>query len=147
MCRGLSLTRGSIVYPQFDKLPESWQILSGKKDNFKALCIRTYFTPKTGLCIENALQISRGVSCPDVSSKLFIFRVVNPSTSYKNPKPFLGYFSVLRFFKNSESEPGLGVPKPGCFKSGCFQFLRGSALFALFCALVFALFCGAYDHF
>ena len=31
----------------------------------------------------------------------------------------------------------LGVPKPGCFKPGCLQFLRGSALlcsFAPFCA-------------
>ena len=43
----------------------------------------------------------------------------------------------------------LGVPKPGCFKPGCLQFLHGSALlrpFALlcaFCALLrpFALLC------
>ena len=48
----------------------------------------------------------------------------------------------------------LGVPKPGCFKPGCLQFLRRSALlrpFVLFCALLrtcacallrsFALFC------
>ena len=33
----------------------------------------------------------------------------------------------------------LGVPKPGCFKPGCLQSLRGSALlrsFAPFCALL-----------
>ena len=37
----------------------------------------------------------------------------------------------------------LGVPKPGCFKPGCIQFLCGSAQ-SLFCALLrsFALFCG-----
>ena len=40
------------------------------------------------------------------------------------------------------------VPKPGCFKTGCLQFLGGSALlrpfagsFAPFCGLAFALFC------
>ena len=44
----------------------------------------------------------------------------------------------------------LGVHKPGCFKPGCLQFCRGSALlrpFALFCGFVAdlrnsALFCG-----
>ena len=46
----------------------------------------------------------------------------------------------------SEAVCVLGVPKPGCFKPGGLQFLRGSALlpsFAPFCALVrsFALFC------
>ena len=42
----------------------------------------------------------------------------------------------------------LGVPKPGRFKPGCLQFLRGSALFALFlrpfaliCGLAFVLIC------
>ena len=53
------------------------------------------------------------------------------------------------------SDNFLGVPKPGCFKSDCLQFLRGSALlhsfadwclrsFALICALLrsFAWFCG-----
>ena len=33
----------------------------------------------------------------------------------------------------------LGVPKPGCYKPGCLQFLRGNALlcsFAPFCALL-----------
>ena len=46
----------------------------------------------------------------------------------------------------SAAQRRLGVPKPGCFKPGCLQFLRGSALlrpFGLFCALLrpFALFC------
>ena len=38
----------------------------------------------------------------------------------------------------------LGVPKPGCFKPGCLQILRGGALvrsFALFSVLAFTVFC------
>ena len=38
----------------------------------------------------------------------------------------------------------LGVPKPGCFKPGCLQFLHGSALlrsFAPFCALLRSCVC------
>ena len=38
----------------------------------------------------------------------------------------------------------MGVPKPGCFKPGCLQFPRGSALlhsFAPFCALLRTCIC------
>ena len=44
----------------------------------------------------------------------------------------------------AQFRPSLRVPKPGCYKPGCLQRLRGCALlrsFALFCGLAFALFC------
>ena len=34
------------------------------------------------------------------------------------------------------SQEILGFPKPGCFKRGCLQFSRGSALLRPFCALL-----------
>ena len=42
------------------------------------------------------------------------------------------------------ANPRIPVPKPGCFKHGCLQFLRGNALLrslALFCGFAFAPFC------
>ena len=44
-----------------------------------------------------------------------------------------------------QEKENLGVPKPGCFKPGCLQFLCFCALlrsFAPFCGLALALFCG-----
>ena len=45
---------------------------------------------------------------------------------------------ILWGFLGDFGQCWLGVPKPGCFKPGCLQFLRGSVLlrsFAPFCAL------------
>ena len=50
---------------------------------------------------------------------------------------------------NHSQQRNLGVPKPGCFKPGCLQLLRGSALlrpFALFCGLAFALFLCSFER-
>ena len=49
---------------------------------------------------------------------------------------------VLSRFRGPDRRFCLGVPKPGCFKPGCLQFLCGSALkcsSVLFCSLLCSL--------
>ena len=54
------------------------------------------------------------------------------------------------FFRRERGFPHfLGVPKPGCFKIGCLQFLRGNALlrpFSFFCALLRTCVCVHKNH-
>ena len=68
--------------------------------------------------------------------------------SYCSVKPTLTKSMFLQV-KSPSWKAALDVPKPGCFKPGCLQFLRRSAIlrsFALFCALLhpFTLFCALF---
>ena len=63
-----------------------------------------------------------------------------PRNRYKAPYPERLLWTPVKRGKLSDWH-FLEVPKPGCFKSGCLQCLRWSALLRSFAGLAFALFC------
>ena len=82
------------------------------------------------------------------SQRLFLARTKNlvwgiagdlrPGISYRNCRS-QGIAATLLMVSSMMSEGGLGVPKPGCFKPGCLQYLLLCALlrpFVPFCALL-----------
>ena len=146
--------------PPKENLFEELKVKSGILNLF--LCILTFFPKKYRGNEESKAQMRRkGFRLPDLA--LFaslLTRTCQANGRCKMPishkRPYhrilcsesvlLISFCKEKFLNGSEEQDALasfayllGVPKPGCYKPGCLQFLCGSALlhsFAPFCALL-----------